>query len=62
MSLDKALQNLKFDKRLTEYNLNKGHLSKEELQKHLEGLPDVGNKIDLVSLTRDDDRDQMDTH
>jgi len=61
MSLDKALKNLKFDKRLTEYNLNKGHLSKEELNKHLSELPDVGSKIDLVSLARDE-RSQSETH
>lgn len=50
MSLDKALKNLKFDKRLTEYNLNKGLLNKEELQKHLQSLEDVGHKVDLVRL------------
>ncbi len=50
MSLDKALKNLKFDKRLTEYNLNKGLLQKEELEKHLQSLEDVGHKVDLVRL------------
>ncbi len=60
MSLDKALKNLKFDKRLTEYNLNKGLLTKPELDKHLESLQDVGGKIDLVNLGRDrDDSDSM---
>lgn len=53
MSLDKSLKNLKFDKRLTEYNLNKGLLTQEELKKHLESLQDVGSKIDLVSLKKD---------
>jgi tripartite-type tricarboxylate transporter receptor subunit TctC len=50
MSLDKALKNLKFDKRLTEYNLNKNLLTKEELAKHLQSLEDVGHKVDLVRL------------
>ena len=50
MSLDKALKNLKFDKRLTEYNLNKGLLQKEELDKHLQALEDLGQKVDLVRL------------
>ena len=50
MSLFKSIKNLKFDKRLTEYNLNKGLLTKEELQKHLETLDDVGHKVDLVRL------------
>lgn len=62
MSLAKALQNLKFDKRLTEYNLNKGQLTKEELNQHLESLPDVGGKIDLVNLVRDDRDRDSDTH
>jgi hypothetical protein len=53
MSLDKSLKNLKFDKRLTEYNLNKGLLTQDELNKHLDSLQDVGSKIDLVSLKKD---------
>lgn len=53
MSLDKSLKNLKFDKRLTEYNLNKGLLTQDELKKHLDSLQDVGSKIDLVSLKKD---------
>ncbi len=50
MSLYKSLKGLKFDKRLTEYNLNKGLLTEEELKKHLETLEDVGHKVDLVRL------------
>lgn len=53
MSLDKSLKNLKFDKRLTEYNLNKGLLTQDELKKHLDSLQDVGSKIDLVNLKKD---------
>ena len=53
MSLDKSLKNLKFDKRLTEYNLNKGLLTQDELKKHLDTLQDLGSKIDLVSLKKD---------
>ena len=53
MALDKSLKNLKFDKRLTEYNLNKGLLTQDELKKHLDTLQDVGSKIDLVSLKKD---------
>jgi hypothetical protein len=50
MSLYKSLKDLKFDKRLTEYNLDKGLLKKEELEKHLQSLEDVGHKVDLVRL------------
>ncbi|MFN8847306.1 MAG: hypothetical protein ACK5V3_14905 [Bdellovibrionales bacterium] len=58
MSLHKALKNLKFDKRLTEYNLNKGLLSQDEFKKHLESLQDVGSKIDLVDFKRDSNHSQ----
>ncbi len=58
MSLDKALKNLKFDKRLTEYNLNKNLLTKEELDKHLQSLDDVGHKVDLVNLGPDNSQDR----
>jgi hypothetical protein len=58
MSLAKALNTLKFDKRLTEYNLNKNLLTKEELEKHLQSLEDVGHKVDLVRLgSNTQDRD-----
>ena len=58
MSLHKALKNLKFDKRLTEYNLNKGLLSQDELKKHLESLQDVGSKIDLINFKKDSNHSQ----
>lgn len=50
MALDKAMKNLKFDVRLTEFNLNNGLLSKEELQQHLAKLPDCGAQSESVNL------------
>lgn len=50
MSLDKAMKSLKFDKRLTEWNLSNGQLTKEELKKHLDSLPDLKDKVDLVNI------------
>ena len=50
MSLDKALKNLKYDVRMTEFNVNQGSISKEELKAHLDSLPDLqanAEKIDL---------------
>ncbi len=55
MSLDKAMRMLKFDKRLTEWNINNGKLSKEELNQHLEALPDNGGNVDLLNLDSVDD-------
>jgi len=53
MSLDKAMKNLKFDKRLIEWYVNNGQLSKEELKAHLDSLPDMGHNIDLSNKDED---------
>jgi hypothetical protein len=50
MSLDKATMNLKFDSRLTEYNLRAGNVSKEELSKRLSELPDLADKCEKINL------------
>ena len=47
MSLDKAMKNLKFDKRLTERYINNGQLTREELEAHLKTLPDMGHNVDM---------------
>ena len=41
MTLDKAIKGLKFDVRMKEHNLNSGVISEQELNKHLEQLPDL---------------------
>ena len=50
MSLYKAMKDLKFDKRLTEWNLSNGQLTKEELKKHLDALPDMKDKTEAIDL------------
>ncbi len=50
MSLDKALKNLKFDVRMTEFNVNNGVISKEELKAHLSQLPDSGNNSEKLDI------------
>jgi hypothetical protein len=55
MSLDKALKNLKFDVRMTEFNLKNGVISKEELNTHLGQLNDSAansEKLDLEESSR----------
>lgn len=50
--LNKALENLKFDKRLFEINQRLGRLSKEEIEKYNNSLEDVkalSEKIDIES-------------
>ncbi len=50
MSLDKALKNLKSDVRMTEFNVNNGVISKEELKAHLSQLPDSGNNSEKLDI------------
>jgi hypothetical protein len=60
MSLDKAMKNLKFDKRLIEWHVNNGQLSQEELKAHLASLPDVGHNIAMN--TPDEDQHDKTEH
>lgn len=55
MSLDKAMKNLKFDKRLTEWYINNGQLTKEEVEAYLKTLPDMAHNIDLSDSESDED-------
>ena len=57
MSLGKEIAKLKFDKRMTEWHVNQGKLAKDDLQKHLDALPDLAANIDHVGLTETDDTD-----
>ncbi len=57
MSLDKAMKMLKFDKRLTEWNLNHGQLNEAELKTHLEQLPDSAANVDLLDINAPSDSD-----
>jgi len=61
MSLDKAMKNLKFDKRLTEWYINNGQLTREELEAYLKTLPDMGHNVDL-SDSKDDSDDEPSQH
>ncbi|WP_413288531.1 hypothetical protein [Bdellovibrio sp. HCB337] len=61
MSLDKAMKNLKFDKRLTEWYINNGQLTREELEAHLKSLPDMGHNVELSS-SDDDTHDETQEH
>lgn len=48
-SLGNATKNLKFDKRLQEWHLTNGQMTKEELKKHIESLPDLASKVDMLN-------------
>jgi hypothetical protein len=58
MSLDKAMKNLKFDKRLTEWYVNNGQLTKEELEAYLKTLPDMAHNVDLSDSSDSESQEQ----
>ena len=62
MSAEQGNKGLKFDKRLLEWNLNNGQLSKEELKKHLEQLPDLSNRVDLLRMGEEKHQQPKETH
>lgn len=59
MSLANAMKNLKFDKRLTEWYINNGQLTKEEVEAYLKTLPDMAHNIDLSDSDSDDDSQEQ---
>lgn len=50
MSLNKALEDLKFDKRLTELNLRLGRITKEEVEKNVASLEDLQSQVEQLDL------------
>ena len=62
MSLPKAVKNLKFDKRVTDWNIANDKLTKDEWTKHLEALPDMAGKTEQVTLQDSDDLGSEDIH
>lgn len=51
MSLDKNLENLKFDTRLQEWAVKTGLLKEEDLKKQIHSLPDVSNNAIKIEFT-----------
>lgn len=54
MSLSKEIEKLKYDKRLTDWHLSRGKMSKDEHQKYLQSLPDSGDNVETFRLVEDD--------
>lgn len=50
MSLNKALEDLKFDKRLTELNLRLGRITQEEVDKQTAALEDLSAQVEQLDL------------
>ncbi len=54
MSLNKALENLKFDKRLVELNTKQGRLTKEEIEQFNKNLPDLESQCEKLDIEKED--------
>ncbi len=54
MSLNKALEDLKFDKRLVELNLKLGRVTKEEIAKNTQNLPDLESQCEKLDIEKED--------
>lgn len=50
MSLNKALEDLKFDKRLTELNIRLGRITQEEVDKQNASLEDLESQVEKLDL------------
>lgn len=54
MSLNKAIESLKFDKRLIELNLKLGRVTREEAEKYIESLPDLQAQCEKLDIEKDE--------
>lgn len=54
MDLHEALTQAKFDRRLLEWHINQGLITKADIEAHLKSLPDVSAQSIPVDLTVED--------
>ena len=54
MSLNKALQDLKFDKRLIDLNVKQARITKEELEAYNKSLPDLSAECEKIEIEKED--------
>lgn len=54
MSLNKALENLKFDKRLIELNLKLGRINKSDLEQYKTSLKDLEANSEKIDLEKEE--------
>jgi hypothetical protein len=51
MSLSKEVEKLKYDKRLLEWNVSRGRLTKEERDQYLASLPDLASNVENLGMS-----------
>jgi hypothetical protein len=61
MSLAQANKNLKYDTRMSEAKINAGEMTREELNKHLEQLPDLASNVETFTIDGKNSKDE-DSH
>ncbi len=54
MSLNKALEDLKFDKRLTELNVRLGRITEEDIKKNDSQLEDLSAQVETIDIENSD--------
>lgn len=54
MSLNKALENLKFDKRLLELNLKLGRVTQQEIDQNNKGLQDLEAQSEKLDIEKEE--------
>jgi hypothetical protein len=54
MSLNKALEDLKFDKRLIDLNVKMGRVTKEQMDQNTKNLPDLESQCEKLDLEKED--------
>lgn len=54
MSLNKALENLKFDKRLLELNVKLGRLTPDEMTQNIKSLQDLESQCEKLDIEKED--------
>lgn len=47
------LEKIKFDKRVADFNVKRGHITKEQVKKHLEALPDYSANAQAIEIESD---------
>jgi hypothetical protein len=62
MSLEKALKEFKFDKRLLDHNLKTGMITEEEYQKYLTTLSDSANNCEILDVENSDHSDESENN
>lgn len=60
MDLHEALDMVKFDKRLVDWNLKQGIISQADYEKHMKSLQDLVAHSEVVTLEGEGDEDDAD--